>query len=57
LPEYFEELNRDLCYQLSAIGAPAPGLYIAEEVSENRFKIAGGEGLLGNSLTRERKVG
>jgi hypothetical protein len=43
LPEYFEELNRDLCYQLSAIGAPAPGLYIAEEVSENRFKIAGGE--------------
>lgn len=43
LPEYFEELNRDFCYQLSAIGAPAPGLYIAEEVSENRFKIAGGE--------------
>jgi hypothetical protein len=43
LPEYFEELNRDLCYQLSAIGAPAPGLYIAEEVSENHFKIAGGE--------------
>jgi hypothetical protein len=43
LPEYFEELNRDFCYQLSAIGAPAPSLYIAEEVSENRFKIAGGE--------------
>ena len=43
LPEYFEELNRDFCYQLSAIGAPAPGLYVAEEVSENRFKIAGGE--------------
>ena len=32
-----------MCYQLSAIGAPALGLYIAEEVSENRFKIAGGE--------------
>ena len=43
LPEYFEELNRDFCYQLSAIGAPAPGLYVAEEVSEKHFKIAGGE--------------
>jgi len=43
LPEYFEELNRDFCYQLSAIRAPAPHLHIAEEVSENHFKIGGGE--------------
>jgi hypothetical protein len=30
-------------YQLTAIGQPAPNLYIAEEVQDNRFKIAGGE--------------
>jgi hypothetical protein len=43
LPEYFESLNRDFCYQLTSIGAFAPNLYIAEEVSHNRFKIAGGK--------------
>lgn len=42
LPEWFEALNRDFRYQLTAIGAPAPGLYIAEEVSGNQFKIGGG---------------
>ena len=43
LPKYFEALNRDFRYQLTAIGAPAPNLYIAGEISENRFKIAGGK--------------
>ncbi len=43
LPEWFEALNRDFRYQLTAIGAPAPNLYIADEVSHNRFKIAGGK--------------
>jgi hypothetical protein len=43
LPEWFEELNRDFRYQLTAIGSPAPELHVAEEISENRFKIAGGE--------------
>ncbi len=43
LPEWFEVLNRDFRYQLTAIGAPAPYLYIAEEISGNRFKIAGGQ--------------
>jgi hypothetical protein len=42
LPEYFEALNRDFRYQLTAIGAPGPNLYIAEGVKQNRFKIAGG---------------
>jgi hypothetical protein len=42
LPEWFEALNRDFRYQLTAIGAPGPNLYIAEEVTGNRFKIAGG---------------
>jgi trimeric autotransporter adhesin len=43
LPDWFEALNRDFRYQLTAIGAPGPNLYIAEEVSGNRFKIAGGK--------------
>ncbi|MGH7597743.1 MAG: beta strand repeat-containing protein [bacterium] len=42
LPEWFEALNRDFRYQLTAIGAPAPNLYIAEEITNNRFKIDGG---------------
>jgi hypothetical protein len=35
-------LNGDFRYQLTAIGAPAPRLYVAREVTQNRFKIAGG---------------
>jgi hypothetical protein len=42
LPDYFEALNRDFRYQLTAIGAPGPNLYIAEGVKQNRFQIAGG---------------
>jgi hypothetical protein len=42
LPDWFEALNCDFRYQLTAIGVPAPGLYIAEEISNNHFEIAGG---------------
>ena len=58
LPDWFGVLNKDFRYQLTAIGAPAPNLYIAEEISDavttnysnssssndknSRFKIAGG---------------
>ena len=42
LPEWFEALNKDFRYQLTAIGAPGPNLYIAEKITKNRFKIAGG---------------
>ena len=43
LPDWFEALNRDFRYQLTAIGAPGPNLYIAQKIADNRFKIAGGE--------------
>jgi hypothetical protein len=43
LPDYVEALNDDFRYQLTAIGAPGPNLYIAEEIGDNRFKVAGGE--------------
>jgi hypothetical protein len=42
LPAYFEALNTDVRYQLTPIGAPAPRLHVAQKVSGNRFKIAGG---------------
>jgi trimeric autotransporter adhesin len=42
LPEWFEALNRDFRYHLTAIGAPAPNLHIAHKIQTNRFKIAGG---------------
>ncbi len=41
LPEWFEALNREFRYQLTCIGGFAP-VYVAEEVSGNRFQIAGG---------------
>jgi hypothetical protein len=43
LPDWFESLNGDYRYLLTAIGAPQPELYIAEEIHGNRFKIAGGK--------------
>jgi hypothetical protein len=58
LPDWFGALNKDFRYQLTAIGAPGPNLYIAEEIPDvvtncsnstssngdnsKRFKIAGG---------------
>jgi len=53
LPDWFSALNKDFRYQLTAIGAPGPNLYIAEKISDtttsnknknnnSRFKIAGG---------------
>jgi len=42
LPGWFEALNSDFRYQLTAIGAAAPGLHVAAEVANHQFSIAGG---------------
>ena len=42
LPGWFEAENTDFRYQLTPIGAPGPGLYIASEIADHRFTIAGG---------------
>jgi hypothetical protein len=56
LPDWFSALNMDFRYQLTAIGAPGPNLYIAEEIAatnynssnnnknnkSSSFKVAGG---------------
>ncbi|MEV7119335.1 hypothetical protein, partial [Kitasatospora griseola] len=42
LPGWFDALNQHFRYQLTPIGAPAPGLYVDAEISGNRFSVAGG---------------
>jgi hypothetical protein len=43
LPHYFEEININFSYHLTPIGAPAPNLYVSNEVKGNKFEIAGGQ--------------
>ena len=42
LPDWFEALNSDYRYQLTALGAPAPNLFVASGVKDHRFRIGGG---------------
>ena len=43
LPGYFKAINKDYSYVLTAIGQPAPGLYVAKEINnKGSFVIAGG---------------
>ena len=42
MADYFEALNMDFRYQLTAMGRPAPYLYVSKEMAGNRFKISGG---------------
>lgn len=42
MPDWFEALNMEFRYQLTPIGSPGPNLHVAEEMLNNRFKIAGG---------------
>jgi hypothetical protein len=42
MPRYIRAFNRDYRYQLTPIGAQAPGLYVARKIERNSFAIAGG---------------
>jgi hypothetical protein len=42
MPDWFEALNTDFRYQLTAIGAPGPNLYVAQTMKNRQFVIAGG---------------
>lgn len=42
LPEYFEAINIDFSYNLTAIGAQA-NVYVKREIAGNTFEIAGGK--------------
>jgi len=41
LPAYYDALNGETHYQLTCVGGYAP-VYVATEVKDNRFQIAGG---------------
>ncbi len=43
LPVWFDALNSNFRYQLTAIGSPAPNLHIAQKLSGAQFRIAGGQ--------------
>lgn len=43
LPAYWSTINKDPRYQLTAIGASMPNLYIASKVKNNQFTIGGGK--------------
>ncbi|MBU0765807.1 MAG: hypothetical protein KJ607_13340, partial [Bacteroidetes bacterium] len=43
LPDWFEALNIEFRYQLTAIGGAAPNLHISQEISDGMFEIAGGQ--------------
>jgi hypothetical protein len=42
LPDYYDSINSNPSYQLTPIGAAMPNLYIAVEISNGQFVIAGG---------------
>jgi len=41
MPAWFESLNSDFRYQLTALGGAAPGLNVSKEIAGGRFGIAG----------------
>jgi hypothetical protein len=42
LPDYFEAINIDFSYQLTAVGAPMPDLHIGAPISDGKFLVSGG---------------
>jgi hypothetical protein len=42
LPDWFQALNRDFRYQLTALDTPQPGLFVSGRIQHNAFRIAGG---------------
>lgn len=41
MPAYFEALNRDFRYQLTALGSPAPNLRVKDKLTAGAFTIGG----------------
>jgi hypothetical protein len=56
LPDWFGALNKDFRYQLTAIGAPGPNLYIAEEISEANTKYSSSKSSNNNKNNSRFKI-
>lgn len=44
LPAWFEPINCDFRYQLTAVGAAAPNLHVTQEIKAGSFRIGGAPG-------------
>ncbi len=42
MPDYFQAVNMDFDYQLTAVGTAQPNLYVSQEIKDNKFQIGGG---------------
>ncbi|RMB62929.1 hypothetical protein EAX61_04975 [Dokdonia sinensis] len=42
LPSYYDDVNRNPSYQLTAVGAAMPNMYVAREIANNSFIVSGG---------------
>jgi hypothetical protein len=42
MPAWFEPLNRDFRYQLTALGSPGPNLHVSRKITDVSFSIGGG---------------
>ena len=42
MPNYFAGININFSYILTAVGAPAPGIFISREMENDQFEISGG---------------
>ncbi|MBX7201562.1 MAG: hypothetical protein K1X77_00680 [Bacteroidia bacterium] len=56
LPTYFEAVNKNFAYQLTAVGGSMPGVYVKSEIASGQFTIAGGiaNGKVSWQVTAER---
>lgn len=43
MPAWFDALNKDLRYQLTAVGGPAPALHVKAKLADGKFTIAGAQ--------------
>jgi hypothetical protein len=57
LPDWFTALNMDYRYQLTAIGAPGPNLYIAKEIPESGADYANPADNINNNRSSFRIAG
>ena len=56
MPDYFDGININFSYNLTAVGAPAPGIYVSKEMANGTFEISGGVagGKISWQVTAER---
>jgi hypothetical protein len=57
LPNWFSTVNKNVRYQLTAIGGPGPNLHVSEEISEANTNLSGSRSNSGNKKSRFKIAG